>query len=565
MPPTINQNLNKMPNILNQDAVICTKCSEAVSISGLVKGRKYCKPCGNKAARVRRAIQGDDHQKKIPADPDKLKVCIKCSVEKKMSLFMVGRNYCKECNNKERKAKREAKKNAIDPSKVKTCVTCAEEKSEALFVINSRQCKECLQLKKKERINKELEEGPLIKQCIKCSINQPSSEFRPCENVCNSCQRIRLYEWRKKNPESFDQHCKTYRDKPGYREKQNYSKQIRYNTCLQEKLTQNYRNLTREYVLRGKSIQRMADIIGLSHEDVRLWIEFNFKPGMTWDNYGKTWNFDHVRPCHSFDLTCLDQLAECFSWKNLLPVLCKKNLTKFNKRDELMEQYLDIQVKQFLDGGLEEMRIIKKKHDIDVKYAKKKAKKTNKAEIKSELDLEIEAQMNAELDDEIDPEEVAEIEAEIEAEMEAKKQAKIAAKIAAKKQAKKETIQKIKKIKKIKKKQAKKTEGQHKGQNKGQNKGKAKVDVDKILNDYIEKMGDNLDLDLDIDEPDNIKPDSNSQSDGCESNPSSDIEDDENDKVIIIKQKKAPKNPNTKKVIPIKKKKKHVKAQAQTQ
>lgn len=49
---------------------------------------------------------------------------------------------------------------------------------------------------------------------------------------------------------------------------------------------------------------------------------------MDWENYGKVWQVDHVRPCASFDLTNPEQQRSCFHWTNLQPLFVHENLIK---------------------------------------------------------------------------------------------------------------------------------------------------------------------------------------------------------------------------------------------
>lgn len=81
----------------------------------------------------------------------------------------------------------------------------------------------------------------------------------------------------------------------------------------------------------------------------KQWLEFNFKQKMTWNNYGKVWNLDHIKPCASFDLTNESEVKECFSWKNTAPVYCKENLKKFSKIDKETIKYYETRVNEFED------------------------------------------------------------------------------------------------------------------------------------------------------------------------------------------------------------------------
>ena len=73
-------------------------------------------------------------------------------------------------------------------------------------------------------------------------------------------------------------------------------------------------------------------MLGCSVEYLRQWLEVQFEPGMSWDNYGKDgWHVDHIRPCVSFNLADPAQQQECFHYSNLQPLWAVDNLSKSDK------------------------------------------------------------------------------------------------------------------------------------------------------------------------------------------------------------------------------------------
>jgi hypothetical protein len=52
---------------------------------------------------------------------------------------------------------------------------------------------------------------------------------------------------------------------------------------------------------------------------------------MSWENRGrlstkiKTWQIDHIKPCHEFDLSNEDDRKKCFHYTNLRPLEAVKN------------------------------------------------------------------------------------------------------------------------------------------------------------------------------------------------------------------------------------------------
>jgi hypothetical protein len=68
-------------------------------------------------------------------------------------------------------------------------------------------------------------------------------------------------------------------------------------------------------------------LVGCSIEQLKYHLESQFKPGMTWVNYGN-WHIDHIRPCASFDLSKPSEQCKCFHYTNLQPLWAEENLRK---------------------------------------------------------------------------------------------------------------------------------------------------------------------------------------------------------------------------------------------
>lgn len=78
-----------------------------------------------------------------------------------------------------------------------------------------------------------------------------------------------------------------------------------------------------------KKSARTIELIGCSIADLRVHLEAQFLPGMSWENHGYWgWHIDHVKPCSSFDLTDPAQQRVCFNWRNLQPLWRKDNQSK---------------------------------------------------------------------------------------------------------------------------------------------------------------------------------------------------------------------------------------------
>lgn len=71
-----------------------------------------------------------------------------------------------------------------------------------------------------------------------------------------------------------------------------------------------------------------ARLLDMEIPEFRIYLQGQFRDGMTWENYGPHWEVDHVRPCADFDLTDQEQQKICFRWDNLQPLLTRENQIK---------------------------------------------------------------------------------------------------------------------------------------------------------------------------------------------------------------------------------------------
>jgi len=81
---------------------------------------------------------------------------------------------------------------------------------------------------------------------------------------------------------------------------------------------------------KNKSASAIKDL-GCSLDELRLHLESQFKPGMTWENYGE-WHIDHIRPLVSFDLSNSKQAKTACHYTNLQPLWAEENFSKGGKR-----------------------------------------------------------------------------------------------------------------------------------------------------------------------------------------------------------------------------------------
>lgn len=109
-----------------------------------------------------------------------------------------------------------------------------------------------------------------------------------------------------------------------------YSKRYLYNRRRTDpafRLLDNLRCRLREAVKTRRG--RILNLVGCSIENLVSHLESQFKPGMTWENYGRGgWHVDHRKPCAAFNMSDVKQMLECFHFTNLQPLWHYENLKK---------------------------------------------------------------------------------------------------------------------------------------------------------------------------------------------------------------------------------------------
>ena len=93
-------------------------------------------------------------------------------------------------------------------------------------------------------------------------------------------------------------------------------------------LESNFKRYFKIKNVKGKRIKQVENLLGLNIEDFKSHLIKGFYADMTMDNYGSYWHIDHIIPKSSFDLNDVDQLAICWHYTNLEPLLATDNLHK---------------------------------------------------------------------------------------------------------------------------------------------------------------------------------------------------------------------------------------------
>lgn len=206
------------------------------------------------------------------------------------------------------------------------------------------------------------------KECCRCGEFKEFSEFNKSKkgrlglhNHCRACQKEVRHAWYLKHREEELAKGKIYaksekgkaeakiqyernKDKilernrirrrtPHARKLANIARKKRLEEDMSFRISMNLRARVREEIKRtgngAKKPDTTFNLLGCTIEEFRAHLESKFQEGMTWENYGvRGWHIDHIKPCHSFDLTQEDQVRECFHYTNMQPLWWRDNLSK---------------------------------------------------------------------------------------------------------------------------------------------------------------------------------------------------------------------------------------------
>ncbi len=206
---------------------------------------------------------------------------------------------------------------------MKTCTKCNIEKSLDNFVKNKRQkdgyhyvCKECHLLYKNQNKDKIKEKHTKWKTNNKEYITNYNKQY----NIQNP----------EKKKYSAD---KWWIAHPNYHKEW---KQKKYSSDIYYRIKDNLRSRFYNAVINQFKITSVIDLLGCTVEQLKQHLELQFKPEMNWDNHGKIWEIDHIKPCSSFDLTDAEQQKQCFHYTNLQPLFKTSGIAKdFGYIDEI--------------------------------------------------------------------------------------------------------------------------------------------------------------------------------------------------------------------------------------
>lgn len=168
----------------------------------------------------------------------------------------------------------------------------------------------------------------LTMACKICLSDKPIERFRKTKphlqarrKICIDCENKNRKEWKKNNVERVRENQKKY-----------YHKNKKNPLYMMKKILRNQVSsaLRKHQFTKSKPTIKY---IGCTIEELKAHIEKQFKPGMTWDNYGPYWHIDHIIPLGL--ATTEKQVKELLHYTNLQPLEAEKNLKKGKKLENI--------------------------------------------------------------------------------------------------------------------------------------------------------------------------------------------------------------------------------------
>lgn len=142
----------------------------------------------------------------------------------------------------------------------------------------------------------------------------------------------RIKQWRKENPEK-DRLIRERYKQNNYEsiKKRARDKRREYYQDINKRLKFNISRAFNRYFTKSMKTSEYMKYFNYTIEDLKRHIENKFKKDMNWDNYGKLWHIDHIKPQSWFDFSDIEQIKECWSLNNLQPLYASENMSKGNR------------------------------------------------------------------------------------------------------------------------------------------------------------------------------------------------------------------------------------------
>lgn len=279
--------------------ISCAVCGVDVEKHGAKQ--KYCAACAREVIRENRRLLN----LKSPVENGRIGepfVCDKCGTS------VIRRHGCeKRCDDCKPLTRAEARKAGRPAPKEVVCDVCGQPTGRRA---QTRHCKPCAIVLRKAR-----EAAWRLTNAEKLKADKRKYHEENADAI-----RARVRDWRSENPDKVREAAANVRKNPQSRLRYAMSNGIRFS-------------------LRGKKAGRSWEsLVDYDMRVLRLHLEKQFLPGMTWDGFGPVWHVDHIVPDSFFSYERPEDPDFKCSWalSNLRPLWALDNIKKNATRTHLV-------------------------------------------------------------------------------------------------------------------------------------------------------------------------------------------------------------------------------------
>lgn len=180
------------------------------------------------------------------------------------------------------------------------------------------------------------------KNCSVCRQILPLSSFNRWklgkdghQNSCRGCNQTYTKAWYHANAEYCKERTSKWvsSNRAKYRSIQRKA-QRSYRLNPTVRLSQAVGCAVRRMIGKEKNGRKWNILLGYTSAVLKLHLEKQFQPGMTWENYGE-WQIDHIKPISLFKFSSFNdpEFKACWSLNNLQPLWVEDNISKSNNYD----------------------------------------------------------------------------------------------------------------------------------------------------------------------------------------------------------------------------------------
>lgn len=229
---------------------------------------------------------------------------------------------------------------------MKVCTQCKEAKEEVEFSFDKRNkcglqsaCRECQRNANRQRYNQNRE-----------TLNKKAQVWRDENREYVRKRARRQYRKIKDSKEWKDRHRvfvnRWKSNNPDKVKAINNRHDARKRTTARGKLSHAMSRDINASIRRGsKDGRTWESLAGYTIEQLKVHLEKQFSPGMSWENYGSYWHIDHKTPESAFNFETPEDIdfKRCWAMKNLQPLEAKANMIKGAKVERPFQPSLTIE------------------------------------------------------------------------------------------------------------------------------------------------------------------------------------------------------------------------------